>query len=57
MSIYASAFLGFTPIGSLMAGTLAGRFTAPVTIASMAIAAIAINSVIYRMGPELRALE
>ena len=39
MSIYATAFLGFAPFGSLMAGTLAGTFTAPVTVAAMAIAA------------------
>jgi hypothetical protein len=57
MSIYASAFLGFAPFGSLMAGTLAGSFTAPVSIAAMAMAAIAINSAIYRMRPELGALE
>ena len=40
MSIYATAFLGFAPFGSLMAGSLAGTFTAPVSIAAMAIAAI-----------------
>lgn len=57
MSIYATAFLGFTPFGSLMAGTLAGAFTAPVTIATMAVAAIVINGTIYKMRPELGALE
>jgi predicted MFS family arabinose efflux permease len=57
MSIYATAFLGFAPLGSLMAGSLAGTFTAPVSIAAMALAAIAINSVIYRMSPELGRLE
>jgi len=56
MSIYATAFLGFTPLGSLMAGALAGTFSAPVTIAAMAVAAIVINSVIYSRSPELRAL-
>jgi len=57
MSIYATAFLGFAPLGSLMAGSLAGTFTAPVSIAAMAVAAIVINSAIYRMNPELAALK
>jgi MFS family permease len=57
MSIYATAFLGFAPLGSLLAGSLAGTFTAPVSIAGMAIAAIVINSVIYRMRPELGGLQ
>jgi MFS family permease len=57
MSIYATAFLGFAPLGSLMAGSLAATFTAPVSIAAMAIAAIVINSVIYRMSPELGRLD
>jgi MFS family permease len=57
MSIYAMAFLGFTPLGSLMAGSLAGSFTAPLTIAAMASAAIVLNGAIYRMRPELGRLE
>jgi hypothetical protein len=57
MSIYAAAFLGFTPVGSLMAGTAAGTFGAPVSIAAMAFAALAINSVIYSRKPELGRLE
>ncbi len=57
MSIYATAFLGFAPLGSLMAGSLAGTFTAPVSIAAMAVVGIVINSVIYRRRPELGALE
>jgi MFS family permease len=57
MSIYATAFLGFAPLGSLLAGSLAGTFTAPVSIAAMAITAIAVNSIIYRMRPELGRLE
>jgi hypothetical protein len=39
-----------------MAGSLAGTFTAPISIAAMAIAAIVINSVIYQRSPELRRL-
>jgi predicted MFS family arabinose efflux permease len=57
MSIYATAFLGFAPLGSLMAGSLAGTFTAPASIAAMAVSAIVINTVIYRMRPELGRLE
>lgn len=48
MSIYATAFLGFTPLGSLMAGWFAGRFNTPVTIAVMAIAALALTWAIDR---------
>jgi len=57
MSIYATAFLGFAPLGSLMAGSLAGTFTAPVSIAAMAIVGLVINVVIYRRRPELGRLE
>jgi len=47
MSLYAAACLGFAPLGSLMAGSLAGPVTAQVSIAAMAVAAAAIASVIY----------
>jgi MFS family permease len=57
MSIYAMAFLGFTPLGSLMAGSLAGTFTAPLTLAAMAAVAIVLNFAIYRMRPGLGELE
>jgi MFS family permease len=57
MSIYAMAFLGFSPLGSLMAGSLAGTFTAPLTLAAMAALAIALNIAIYRMRPELGELK
>ncbi len=57
MSIYATAFLGFAPLGSLLAGSLAGIFTAPVSIAAMAIVGLAMNAVIYRGRPELSRLE
>jgi fucose permease len=46
MSIYAMAFLGFLPLGSLVAGWLAGRFTAPATIAAMALVAIVLHCAI-----------
>ncbi|MGC2208674.1 MAG: MFS transporter [Candidatus Korobacteraceae bacterium] len=57
MSIYAMAFLGFSPLGSLMAGSLAGTFTAPLTLAAMAALAMALNIAIYRMRPALGQLE
>ena len=53
VSLPPAAFLGFAPLGSLMAGSLAGTFTAPRSIAAMAVAAIVINSVIYSRGPKL----
>ena len=40
MSIYATAFLGFAPIGSLLAGSIAGTIGAPHTIAIMAAIAL-----------------
>jgi len=55
MSIYATAFLGFSPLGSLLAGSLAETFTAPISIAAMAAVAIVIISMIYRNAPKLGA--
>jgi predicted MFS family arabinose efflux permease len=48
MSIYAMAFLGFVPLGSLLAGGLAGSFGAPATLASMAAAAFVLNCIVER---------
>lgn len=54
MSIYATAFLGFAPIGSLLAGSLADSFGAPKTIAAMAVLALLVSVVIYSTQPVLR---
>ena len=40
-----------------MAGSLAGTFTAPFTLAAMAAVAIALNMAIYRTRPGLGELE
>jgi predicted MFS family arabinose efflux permease len=54
MSIYATAFLGFAPIGSLLAGSLADSFGAPNTIATMAALALLTSLAIYAGQPVLR---
>jgi MFS family permease len=53
MSIYAMAFLGFVPMGSLLAGWLAGRMGAPAAIASMAVVALILNCTLSRGSQEL----
>lgn len=56
MSFYATAFLGFAPIGSLIAGSLAGAITAPYAIASMCALALVGTWLLYFSRPELRKL-
>lgn len=56
MSFYATAFLGFAPVGSLIAGSLAGVITAPYAIAGMSSLALVAAWVLYAMHPELRKL-
>ena len=57
MSIYATAFLGFAPIGSLIAGSLAGAVTAPIAIAAMSALALVGTWVLYLSRAELRQLD
>jgi MFS family permease len=57
MSIYATAFLGFAPIGSLIAGSLAGAVTAPIAIAAMSALALIGTWALYFSRPELRQLD
>jgi hypothetical protein len=57
MSIYATAFLGFAPIGSLIAGSLAGAVTAPIAIAAMSALAFIGTWALYFSRPELRQLD
>jgi predicted MFS family arabinose efflux permease len=57
MSIYATAFLGFAPIGSLIAGSLAGAITAPIAIAAMSAIAMLGTWTLYLSRPELRQLD
>jgi predicted MFS family arabinose efflux permease len=54
MSIYATAFLGFAPIGTLLAGSVADTFGAPTTIATMSAIAMVMSIALYSTQPVLR---
>ena len=54
MSLYAMMFLGMTPLGSLLAGTLADRIGAPVTVAVGGIVSCLGGLVFVRKWPALR---
>lgn len=54
MSLYAMAFLGVTPIGSLLAGALARVFGAPLTVLAGGLGCLVAASVFYRRIPMLR---
>jgi MFS family permease len=56
MAFYTVAFLGTAPVGSLIAGLLAERIGAPLTIAIGGGACVAAGAWFYRMLPRLRAL-
>jgi predicted MFS family arabinose efflux permease len=56
MSIYATAFLGFAPIGTLLAGSVADTFGAPITIATMAGIAMLMSILLYSTQPVLRSI-
>ena len=55
--MYATAFLGFAPVGSLIAGSLAGVVTAPYAIAGMCALALVASLFLYFSRPELRRLD
>ncbi len=57
MSIYATAFLGFTPLGSLLAGSFGHLLSAPLAIAAMNVLAIILYLVVYYVSPPLRELD
>lgn len=57
MSMYATAFLGFAPVGALMAGSLAGAVSAPYAIAGMSTLALIGSWLLYFTQPELRRLD
>jgi MFS family permease len=57
MSMYATAFLGFAPIGSLLAGSLAGVISAPYAIAAMSALALLGSWMLYFTQSELRRLD
>ncbi len=54
MSIYATAFLGFAPIGSLIAGALAGTVSAQYAIAGMCALGLVCTGFLYGTRRELR---
>jgi predicted MFS family arabinose efflux permease len=57
MSLYATAFLGFAPIGSLLAGSLAGVVGAPRAIALMSGVALVASLALYFRSTELKQLD
>ncbi len=54
MSIYATAFLGFAPVGSLIAGAIAGTVSAPYAIAGMCGLGLVCTAFLYGTRKELR---
>ncbi len=54
MSIYATAFLGFAPIGSLIAGAIAGTVQAQYAIAGMCALGLVCTGFLYGSRRELR---
>jgi MFS family permease len=54
MSLYSMMFLGMTPIGSLVAGALADRIGAPVTVTLGGLASLAAGIIFARKWPSLR---
>jgi len=48
-------FLGMTPLGSLLAGWIAGRIGAPITVAIGGAASVIGGAVFYRKWPAMRA--
>jgi len=54
MSIYATAFLGFAPVGSLIAGAIAGTVSAPYAIAGMCALGLVCTGFLYATRKELR---
>ena len=56
MSLYAMAFMGMAPFGSLLAGTLASSIGAPATVMIGGIACLGAAGWFYSRLPEIRAL-
>jgi MFS family permease len=55
MSLYSMMFLGMSPFGSLVAGTLADHIGAPITVALGGLASLAGGVVFARKWPSMRA--
>jgi hypothetical protein len=54
MALYSMMFLGMTPLGSLLAGTLADHIGAPVTVAIGGLASCLGGLIFARKWPALR---
>ena len=55
MSLYTMAFMGTAPVGSLLAGSIAERYGAPIALLVGGLSCIAGAIVFARQLPELRA--
>jgi MFS family permease len=55
MSLYSMMFLGMTPLGSLLAGTIAARIGAPLTVAMGGVASLTGGALFARKWPSMRA--
>jgi MFS family permease len=55
MSLYSMMFLGMSPLGSLLAGAIADRVGAPITVALGGLASLAGGVVFARKWPSMRA--
>jgi MFS family permease len=55
MALYSMMFLGMTPIGSLLAGTVAAHIGAPITVAIGGVASFIGGLAFARKWPALRA--
>ena len=56
MSLYALTFLGFMPLGALLAGTVAELVGEPVAVALGGLVSLACAGVLYVRSPRLRTL-
>jgi predicted MFS family arabinose efflux permease len=56
MSMHATAFLGFAPIGSLLAGVIGAKIGAPAAIAAMCLAGLVATLVVAWKGPKISEL-
>jgi MFS family permease len=54
MSVYSMMFMGMAPIGALLAGTLAGKLGAPLTVASAGAICVVAASVFWTQLPRIR---
>jgi fucose permease len=57
MGVYTLVFFGASPIGSLMAGTLAARIGEPVTVILSAVLLLIYAGMVWWLSPGFRRLE